>query len=64
VLQIPVRFSSAVTDSDGLAPLRSQSRAFSVSMVIWLGFVSGWYCPMISMNRPSRGECESATTTR
>ena len=64
VVQTPVRFSSETTAADGLAPLLSHSSALSPSTWISLGFVSGLYCPMISMKRPSRGEWESATTTR
>jgi hypothetical protein len=56
--------SSFSTASVGWAPLRSQCRARSLSISIFEGFCSGWYCPRISMNRPSRGERESAATTR
>src|SRR5213075_3158454 len=57
-------FNSFWTAPDGCAPLPSQSRTFPSSSSIVDGFVCGLYRPMISMNLPSRGERESATTTR
>jgi hypothetical protein len=50
--------------SDGTAPFSIQARAFSSSTVIVAGSVSGLYVPMVSMNAPSRGARESATTSR
>src|SRR5205814_7325318 len=57
-------FSSFCTASDGCAPLPSQSFTFSSSNSISEGSCCGLYRPTISMNLPSRGERESATTTR
>src|SRR5439155_20737753 len=57
-------FRSFRTASDGSAPLPSQSFTFSSSNSISEGSCCGLYRPTISMNLPSRGERESATTTR
>src|SRR5262249_25360134 len=57
-------FSSFCTASEGCAPLPSQSFTFSSSNSISDGSCCGLYRPTISMNLPSRGERESATTTR
>src|SRR5262249_35574767 len=62
-----VRFfalSSFCTASEGCAPFPSQSFTFSSSNSINEGSCCGLYRPTISMNLPSRGERESATTTR
>src|SRR5581483_6877763 len=52
------------TASEGCAPFASQSFTFASSSSITEGSVCGLYRPTISMNLPSRGERESATTTR
>src|SRR5262249_20887172 len=52
------------TDSVGVAPLPSQSRTLPSSNSISDGSSGGLYRPTMSMNLPSRGERESATTTR
>src|SRR5205814_1292324 len=57
-------FSSLCTASDGCAPFPSQSFTLSSSNSISEGSCCGLYRPTISMNLPSRGERESATTTR
>ena len=62
--QIPTLLSRFWTCSEGSAPVRSQCRARSSSISISDGSSSGWYFPMFSMNRPSRGARWSATTTR
>jgi hypothetical protein len=56
--------SSLRTDSVGCAPLLSQSLTLSSFSSIVDGSVCGLYRPTISMNLPSRGERESAATTR
>ena len=60
----PVVARSFCTCSVGCAPLRSHASAESASMETRDGSSRGAYWPMISMNRPSRGERPSATTTR
>src|SRR5438034_1063773 len=62
--QIPRTFSRLCTCSVGWAPCDSQYSARSSSISTSDGSSSGWYFPMFSMNRPSRGLRESATTTR
>ena len=52
------------TASDGWAPSRSQRTAASLSTFTADGSVRGLYVPMISRNRPSRGERPSAATMR
>src|ERR671936_533583 len=61
---MPLALSSRATGSVGCAPFCSQPRTFSSSSSISDGSVCGLYRPTISMNLPSRGERESATTTR
>jgi hypothetical protein len=61
---MPAALISFETASEGCAPLPSQSLTFSSSSSIVDGSVCGLYRPMISMNRPSRGERASAMTTR
>lgn len=61
---IPAALISRETGSEGCAPFASQDVTLSASSSIVLGSVCGLYRPTISMNRPSRGERESATTTR
>src|SRR5688500_19996036 len=61
---MPAALISRATGSEGCAPLASQSFTLSASRSIVDGSVCGLYRPTISMNRPSRGERESATTTR
>src|SRR4051812_46351852 len=62
--RIPARCSNEATESVGNAPFLIQPRAFSLSMLMEEGLVSGLYQPMFSIMRPSRGERASATTTR
>src|SRR5580765_2460287 len=57
-------FKSFATASEGWAPFPSQSFTLSSSNSINDGSCCGLYRPTISMNLPSRGERESATTTR
>src|SRR4051794_17472610 len=52
------------TVSEGCAPFEIQSFTFASSNSISDGSCWGLYRPTISMNLPSRGERESATTTR
>ena len=56
--------SRRATGCDGCAPFESQSFTFASSNSISDGSCCGLYRPTISMNLPSRGERESATTTR
>src|SRR5207253_2747720 len=51
----PTLRSRFATESEGCAPLRSQSSARSSSISINEGSSRGLYFPMISMNLPSRG---------
>src|SRR5215207_4957640 len=52
------------TGSDGEAPFESQYWIRSSLRTMVEGSVCGLYRPRVSMNRPSRGERRSATTTR
>src|SRR3954447_14437610 len=52
------------TGSEGRAPLLIQYRIRSSLRTMVDGSVCGLYRPSVSMNRPSRGERRSATTTR
>src|SRR5262245_14429441 len=61
---MPLAFRSRETASEGCAPLPSQALTFSSSSSIVDGSVWGSYRPTISRNLPSRGEWESAATTR
>ena len=60
----PAISSSLPACSVGCAPTFNQCRARSESIVTTEGSARGAYCPMTSMNRPSRGLRESVTTTR
>jgi hypothetical protein len=53
--QIPIFTMRLRTWLEGWAPTRSQWRARSSSISINEGSSSGWYLPMFSMKRPSRG---------
>src|SRR3954454_23742957 len=61
---MPWVFRSFWTGSEGWAPLLIQYRIRSSLRTIVDGSVCGLYRPSVSMNRPSRGERRSATTTR
>src|SRR4051794_15031847 len=61
---MPWVFRSFWTGSEGCAPLPIQYRIRSSLRTIVDGSVCGLYRPSVSMNRPSRGERRSATTTR
>src|SRR4051795_7385477 len=61
---MPWVFRSFWTGSEGCAPLEIQYRIRSSLRTIVDGSVCGLYRPSVSMNRPSRGERRSATTTR
>src|SRR5829696_8150774 len=52
------------TGSDGVAPFESQYWIRSSLRTMVEGSVWGLYRPRVSLNRPSRGERRSATTTR
>src|SRR5690625_1567884 len=52
------------TVSLGCAPFAIQSSAFSSSIFTATGSATGLYVPICSIERPSRGERESATTIR
>src|SRR3954463_2046535 len=52
------------TGSEGCAPRANQWRMRSSLSTIVDGSVCGLYRPSVSMNRPSRGDRRSATTTR
>src|SRR5215218_3068784 len=61
---MPLVRSSPATVSEGWAPCSSQWRARSSSRTIVEGSVCGLYWPIVSIERPSRGERLSATTIR
>src|SRR3954453_104850 len=61
---MPWIFVSFWTGSEGCAPLLIQYRTRSSFRTTVDGSVCGLYRPSVSMNRPSRGERRSATTTR
>src|SRR3954452_15925366 len=61
---MPWVFRSFWTGSEGCAPLLIQYRIRSSLRTMVDGSVCGLYRPSVSMNRPSRGERRSATTTR
>src|SRR6478752_2937784 len=61
---MPWIFMSFWTGSEGCAPLLIQYRTRSSFRTTVDGSVCGLYRPSVSMNRPSRGERRSATTTR
>src|ERR671925_1193441 len=61
---MPCVLRSFLTVSLGWAPRSSQCRMRSSSSTIVDGSVCALYRPTVSMNRPSRGERRSATTTR
>src|SRR3954467_7857912 len=61
---MPWGLRSFWTGSEGWAPLLIQYRIRSSLRTMVDGSVCGLYRPSVSMNRPSRGERRSATTTR
>ena len=61
---IPCCDNKLRTVSEGCAPFANHCNANSSLIETSAGFNSGLYVPIVSMKRPSRGERESATTTR